>query len=192
MVKEMVSSSRVGPIVVTVLLMTTPGWAQTGPVSQDGAAETPLNDDTPLIGDVTEARELQFMEQAFEEAVKYGIRVVERQLPPLAPGLVFFAGPIQARGFRLEDYGVFFDVEFPVVRRSVLWSMRTLDQFDRSMAAAMEDLRRRAFEESLGRGAPASQPAVPVAPVALGGAHQAETQDDCVDSSPFIPIIFLI
>ena len=186
MVKEMVSSFLVRSMVVTVLLMATPTWAQTVLVSQDGATAT---GETPLIDDTTEVRQLLFMEQAFEEAVKYGIRVVERQLPPFPAGLVFFAGPVQARGFRLEGYGVFFDVEFPVVRRSVLWSMRTLDQFDQfdgGMAAAMEDLRRRVLEESLGWETPATQPAVPVAPVALGSGP-ASSRPDAPRSAPVTP-----
>ena len=178
----MVSSFLVKSMMVTVLLMAAPAWAQTAPVAQDGAAET---GETALNEDTTEVRQLLFMEQAFEEAVKYGIRVVEQQLPPFAPGLVFFAGPVQARGFRLDGYGVFFDVEFPVVRRSILWSMRTLSQFDRDMAAAMQDLRRAALEESFGRATPATQPAVPVAPVAVGSAGAGRR--DAPRSAPVTP-----
>ena len=86
---------------------------------------------------------VRLMEQALEEAVGRGVSVVERQLPILTSDLVFFAGSIQVRGFHLDDYGLFFDVEYPVVRRSLLWSMGALNQFDTSMARAIEDLRRR-------------------------------------------------
>ena len=45
-----------------------------------------------------------------------------------AVGLVLLAGAARARGFRLDGYGVFFDVEVPALRRSVAWSFRVLDQ----------------------------------------------------------------
>jgi hypothetical protein len=34
----------------------------------------------------------------------------------------------RARGFRLDDYGVVFDVEFPSMRRSVVWSLQELEK----------------------------------------------------------------
>ncbi len=85
---------------------------------------------------------LQQMEQALEDAVVRGVRVVEQQLPPMLPGMVLFAGPVQARGFVIDDYGVFFDVEYPAVRRSLLWSMDMLALMEGGMAATLEDLRR--------------------------------------------------
>ena len=114
-----------------------------------------------------------------EEAVGRGVNVVERQLPTLAPGLVFFAGSIQVRGFHLDDYGLFFDVEYPVVRRSLLWSMGALNQLDTSMARAFEDLRRRmqatqdrAARAALGQG----QSPTSAAPVALGGPDRSTSR----------------
>jgi hypothetical protein len=41
--------------------------------------------------------------------------------------MVMLAGLTRARGFRLDDYGVVFDVEFPSMRRSMVWSMQELD-----------------------------------------------------------------
>ena len=39
-----------------------------------------------------------------------------------AANMVMLAGLARARGFRLDDYGVVFDVEFPSMRRSMVWS----------------------------------------------------------------------
>ncbi len=50
-----------------------------------------------------------------------------QQLEKLAPGLLQFDGPIRARGFHLDGYGVFFDVDLPPLPRTVLWSIRVLD-----------------------------------------------------------------
>lgn len=121
-------------LIVGLILLAVPVSAQT----LTTAAQTSESMD---VDAVELARQVQLMEQALEEAVSRSVNIVERQLPPLAPGLVFFAGTIQARGFPLQGYGLFFDVEYPVVRRSMLWSMGALDQFDLSMAGMLEGLR---------------------------------------------------
>lgn len=112
-------------------------------------AAVPVAGQPPRPEAAPEAREqtlmheqVQLLEQALTQAVHSSARAVELQLPLSAPGLVLFAGPIQVRGFRLPDYGLFFDVEFPVLRRSILWSMQRLDPFEMNMDAAFETLRR--------------------------------------------------
>ena len=42
--------------------------------------------------------------------------------------MVMLAGLTRARGFRLDDYGVVFDVEFPSMRRSMVWSIQELER----------------------------------------------------------------
>ena len=42
--------------------------------------------------------------------------------------MVMLVGLTRARGFRLDDYGVVFDVEFPSMRRSMVWSMQELER----------------------------------------------------------------
>ena len=111
------------------------------PVSAQSARSEGQTSNSTDVDAVELSRHVQLMEQALEEAVGRGVSIVEQQLPPLAPGLVFFAGAIQVRGFHLEGYGLFFDVEYPVVRRSMLWSMGALNQFDVSMAGMLEGLR---------------------------------------------------
>lgn len=86
---------------------------------------------------------LQQMEQVLEDAVARSIETVQQQLNTVPSGLVLFAGSIQVRGFVLDDYGVFFDVEYPVVRRTLLWSMTMLDRMDGGMSATFRELRRR-------------------------------------------------
>ena len=48
--------------------------------------------------------------------------------------MVMLAGLTRARGFRLDDYGVVFDVEFPSMRRSMVWSMQELEKRQRRRA----------------------------------------------------------
>ena len=84
---------------------------------------------------------IQGLERVLSRAVALSARGVEQQLPPWAPGLMLFAGPAQVRGFRLAEYGVFFDVECPVLRQSILWSMEIMDADLRMMRRSLERVR---------------------------------------------------
>ena len=142
-------------------------------------------------------QQVRRLEQELERAVSRGVTAVERQLPTRLPGLLFFAGSIQARGFVLDDYGVFFYVEYPVVRRSLLWSLGVLDPFDAGTSPALAGLRRRMLamqdepaRAALGRALREVEEQVrstPAAPVAAGapppppGAH--------VDAAPAPPAV---
>jgi len=88
--------------------------------------------------------EIAVLEGVLENAVQYGAQMLNRRLQATspAPDVVLLSGPARARGFRLDGYGVFFDVEFPALRRSLIWSFRTLDRPDPVVAAAVQDLRR--------------------------------------------------
>ena len=66
------------------------------------------------------------MEGVLERAVEQGANQLRRQVQRLMPDMLLMSGAAEARGFRLDGYGVFFDVEVPVLRRSVAWSLRTM------------------------------------------------------------------
>ena len=66
------------------------------------------------------------MEGVLERAVQQGANRLSRQVQRLMPDMLLISGSAEARGFRLDGYGVFFDVEVPVLRRSVAWSLRTM------------------------------------------------------------------
>jgi hypothetical protein len=74
------------------------------------------------------------MEGVLERAVQQGANRLSRQVQRLMPDMLLMSGGAEARGFRLDGYGVFFDVEVPVLRRSVAWSLRTMVD-DNGMAA---------------------------------------------------------
>lgn len=56
---------------------------------------------------------------------------------------VLLTGQTSARGFRLNGYGAVFDVEFPSIRRSVAWTMSTLERPDPGLLADLKELRRK-------------------------------------------------
>jgi hypothetical protein len=84
--------------------------------------------------------QIQMMESVLTRAVRQGAEQLGRRLQSNNPSVVLFTGDARARGFLLDDYGVFFDVEIPNLRQSVVWTMRTLDR-DAGMSAAIEALR---------------------------------------------------
>ena len=86
--------------------------------------------------------QLRVMEGVLENAVQHGIRSVGAQMRLVTPDLIFFGSPARARGFRLEGFGTFFDVDVPTLRPSVMWSVRTLSQMTPDMSRALQSLRR--------------------------------------------------
>ena len=69
------------------------------------------------------------MEGALARAVNSGAARLNQEFRAVMPDMMVLAGESNARGFHLDGYGVFFDVEVPVLRQSMMWSLRTmLDQ----------------------------------------------------------------
>lgn len=115
----------------TVVVLAGGAQAQTArPAAADAAARTRSN--------------LSIMEGVLERAVVLGADSLNRRVKVLAPQdpPLLLAGEADVRGFRLDGYGVFFDVEVPMLRQSVAWSLRArLEQNGVPVAAALDQLR---------------------------------------------------
>jgi hypothetical protein len=85
--------------------------------------------------------QLAQMEGVLEAAAQHGARIVSRQWQAGMPQVTLMSGSARARGFRLDGYGVFFDVDVPAMRQSVMWSWRMLDQNNADTASALESLK---------------------------------------------------
>ena len=85
--------------------------------------------------------QIQLMEGVLSRAVRLGAEQVNRRMQALDPTLTTITGQARARGFVLEGYGIFFDVEVPTMSASAVWSMMTV-QKDLQVAASLESLRR--------------------------------------------------
>jgi hypothetical protein len=82
------------------------------------------------------------MEGVLERAVKHGADQLRRQVRRVMPDMLLLSGEAQARGFRLDGYGVFFDVSVPLMRQSVAWSLRTMMHDNTAAAgAALQQLK---------------------------------------------------
>jgi hypothetical protein len=82
------------------------------------------------------------MERVLEGAVEHGITITRDRLQALAqvPADMLVSDNAHARGFRLDGYGVFFDVVVPQFETTLTWSLRTLDQNDLGLDSALRTL----------------------------------------------------
>jgi len=83
--------------------------------------------------------QIQMMEGVLTRAVRSGAEDLARRIQSRDPSLMLFTGQARARGFVLEGYGIFFDVEIPALRPTVLWAARTLER-DLTISSALESL----------------------------------------------------
>ena len=82
------------------------------------------------------------MERVLEGAVEHGMSITRDRLQALAqtPADMLVSDNAHASGFRLEGYGVFFDVTVPQFNATLTWSLRTLDQNDLGLDSALRTL----------------------------------------------------
>ena len=83
------------------------------------------------------------MEGALARAVDYGAKQLNREILQAMPGVFMLEGEARARGVHLDGYGVFFDVRVPMMRQSMVWSLRLMmDQNDAQTQASINELRK--------------------------------------------------
>jgi hypothetical protein len=81
------------------------------------------------------------MERLLEGAVEHGASVIRDRLAAVMPADMLLTESARARGFRLDGYGMFFDVEVPSLAGTLPWSIQTLDQNDLGLDTALRTLR---------------------------------------------------
>jgi hypothetical protein len=73
---------------------------------------------------------IAMMEGTFESAVKIGADNLLRQVKAVAPDPPMLTGFPEVHGFRLDGYGIFFDVGVPMLRLPVTWPLRYMINTD--------------------------------------------------------------
>jgi len=92
-----------------------------------------------------EARQQRYqigmLERVLEGAVEHGVTLTRDRLQALAQSTpdLMMSDNAHAHGFRLEGYGVFFDVSVPSFEAS-WWALRMLDQNDLGVDSALKEL----------------------------------------------------
>ena len=122
------------------------------------AATTASAQTIPAPGDGNARRDqIHVMEGVLTAAVRAGAANLARRIQVNEPGSLIVTGTARARGFVLDGYGVFFDVDVPMMRQSVVWStLMTLRELQRQrlrqlMATAPDEASRRNAEMELRR-----------------------------------------
>ncbi len=118
-----------------------------GAVAAPAAAQTMTV--AQAVADQKQSRyQVGVMERIIESAVEHGATIMRDRLQAALPAQLAQLLPPESarvRGFRLEGYGLFFDVEVPPVTgtldASLLLSLRTLDQNDLGLQSALKALK---------------------------------------------------
>lgn len=93
--------------------------------------------------------QIYVMEGALSRAVEFGAQTLNREIRAFMPEAFVLAGQARARGVYLDGYGIFFDVEVPIFRQSMMWSLRMmLNQDEAGLQKALTDLRQLAHATS--------------------------------------------
>src|SRR5687767_13233226 len=103
------------------------------------AAQTPQVD----AEQVKARQRISMMEGVLEKAVRNRTNNLLGRVETVMPDAVMLTGAPQARGFRLDGYGVFFDVAVPGLHVSVTWSLRAMLNDTKQAAAILAQLNAR-------------------------------------------------
>ena len=124
----------------TVKVMVKQGMVAVGVIvaTMTTAAQTPQQQ---VEAEQVRARQrIAMMEAVLERAVGNGADNVLRQVKNVMPDQPMLAGAPQVRGFRLDGYGVFFDVEVPLLRLPIMWPLRYMVRDNRDTARTLQQL----------------------------------------------------
>jgi hypothetical protein len=152
---------RTAILASAILAAASVAGAQT-PVQVPAAAPAPSPAAAPA------RQQIKMMEGVLTAAVRTGAENLGRQMQMAEPGSLIVTGTARARGFVLDGYGVFFDVDVPMMKQSVLWSTLMLMREQRRaelqamIAQAPDGPGKRQLQQAL---AQLERPGVAVAPI---------------------------
>ena len=84
---------------------------------------------------------IAMMEGTLERAVQIGADNLLRRIRAVTPDAPMLSGIPQVRGFRLDGYGIFFDVGVPLMRLPVTWPLRYMSWENRALETLAADFR---------------------------------------------------
>ncbi len=120
------------------------------------------------------------MERVLEGAVEHGVTNIRDRLQTIGPTELLISDNAKARGFRLDGYGVFFDIVVPSFDTNIVWATRTLDQNDLGLDSALKALQAHiqadgdpSLQQALRRVELQVAPAAQARPASVAGARNA-------------------
>jgi hypothetical protein len=113
--------------------------------ARGAGAQTVQSVGSTVPADQMRARfQIATMEGVLERAVQLGAQRLSQQVQAVSSDVLFIATGARARGFWLDGYGVFFDVDVPAMRHSMAWTVRQLDRGSQKLQADVQTLKRNA------------------------------------------------
>jgi hypothetical protein len=95
--------------------------------AQAPEAQAPAAPSATPAGRESRRQDIKSMELLLTQALQNGAQELARQLKVSEPNSAFVTGTGRARGFILDGHGIFFDVDVPGMRQSVVWSAQMLE-----------------------------------------------------------------
>ena len=137
-------------VAATVMLCGSSAWAQEAP-SQAQPQSVPANPAAPS----PRRDDIRAMEVLLTQALQKGAQDLARLIRVSEPNSAFVTGTGRARGFELAGYGVFFLVDVPNMKYSVVWSAQMVqlaeerDKWMQVLGTTRDDALRRLAEGQL-------------------------------------------
>lgn len=131
---------------------TGPAAAQTPRDAQESSRPVVRRQQAPVRNPFDQLRyQIGTMERVLENAVEHGASVWrDRWSQALGPVQTLLVDNARVRGYRIEDYGMFFDIDVPSVETTLFSAFRTLDQNGLGVQSALSQLK--AFVQSQAAG----------------------------------------
>jgi hypothetical protein len=134
----------VGGKIVTVIasfafgMAVVPAAAQSAAQAQEQARANARRQDQLARQQAQSRYQIGVMERVLEDAVEHGASLWRDRLQLVLPAQTLLLDNARVIGYRLEDYGVFFNVEVPSLETTLTWAVRTLDQNDLGLDSALK------------------------------------------------------
>jgi hypothetical protein len=136
------SVNKLSAIVVVLMVgaVDAPASAQTVTERAQEGPRAPARRQNQILN---QRYQIGVMERVLEDAVEHGASIWRDRLQAVLPSQTMLLDNARARGFRLEGYGVFFDVEVPSLEfETTLFSVfRTLDQNGLGLQSALNQVK---------------------------------------------------
>ena len=78
------------------------------------------------------------MERVLEDAVEHGASLWRDRWQVVLPAQTLLLDNARVIGYRIEGYGIFFNVEVPSLETTMTWAVRTLDQNELGLESALK------------------------------------------------------
>lgn len=116
-------------------------WALCPALAQLPGPPASSNAPPRLAADRQQRYRIATMERVLEGAVEHGAAITRERLQAYVPADMLLNENARVRGFRLDGYGMFFDVSVPSLEGTLPWSFRVLDQNNLGLENAVSTLR---------------------------------------------------